>query len=114
MSNKMSLTRRVLNYMLDNEGITSWEAIKEFGATRLSGIIFNLRKRGYFIESVWEESKNRYGDDVRFVRYVLDKERTFNFKNDFALPEGVKVLATVKLADLKQNNNGGINTPEKQ
>ena len=74
---KMSLTRRVLNYMLDFDGITSWEAIKEFGATRLSAIIFNLRKKGFIIENEWIETKNRYGDNVRFVKYSLNKEKTF-------------------------------------
>ena len=74
---KMSLTRRVLNYMLDFDGITSWEAIKEFGATRLSAIIFNLRKKGFIIENEWIETKNRYGDSVRFVKYSLNKEKTF-------------------------------------
>ena len=51
MSKKMTLTRRVLNYMLDYDGITSWEAIKEFGATRLSAIVSNLRKKGFVIEN---------------------------------------------------------------
>ena len=77
---KMSLTRRVLNYMLDFDGITSWEAIKEFGATRLSAIIFNLRKKGFIIENEWIETKNRYGDNVRFVKYSLNKEKTFKLK----------------------------------
>lgn len=77
---RISLTDRVLNYMLDNDGITSWEAIKEFGATRLSAIIFNLRRRGYVIENEWQESINRYGDSVRFVRYTLNKEKTFDFQ----------------------------------
>lgn len=77
---KMSLTRRVLNYMLDFDTITSWEAIKEFGATRLSAIIFNLRKKGFIIENEWIETKNRYGDSVRFVEYRLNKEKTFKLK----------------------------------
>ena len=61
------------------DGITSWEAIKEFGATRLSAIIFNLRKKGFIIENEWIETKNRYGDNVRFVKYSLNKESTFRF-----------------------------------
>lgn len=77
---KMSLTRRVLNYMLDFDTITSWEAIKEFGATRLSAIIFNLRKKGFIIENEWIETKNRYGDNVRFVKYSLNKEKTFKLE----------------------------------
>lgn len=77
---KMSLTRRVLNYMLDFDTITSWEAIKEFSATRLSAIIFNLRKKGFIIENEWQTATNRYGDSVRFVEYRLNKEKTFKLK----------------------------------
>lgn len=79
MSKEITHEIRVLNYMIDNGGITSWEAIKEFGNTRLSASIFNLRKKGYFIENEWEDSVNRYGDKVRYVRYILNKEKTFDF-----------------------------------
>lgn len=95
---RISLTDRVLNYMLDNDGITSWEAIKEFGATRLSAIIFNLRKRGYFIESIWQESTNRYGDPVRFVKYMLDKEKTFDFQ--IKKQVGINTPATSENAEI--------------
>lgn len=79
MSKEITQETRVLNYMIDNGSITSWEAIKEFGITRLSAKIFNLRKRGYFIENEWEHITNRYGDKVKYVRYILNKEKTFDF-----------------------------------
>lgn len=79
MSKEITQETRVLNYMLDNGSITSWEAIKEFGITRLSAKIYNLRREGYFIENEWEHSINRYGDKVKYVRYVLNKEKTFDF-----------------------------------
>lgn len=47
------------------------DAIREFGATRLSAIIFCLRERGYDIETQIEVSKNRYGRNVEFARYIL-------------------------------------------
>ena len=47
------------------------ESFELFGATRLSAIIFNLRKDGYVIDSIKRESRNRYGDKVRFVEYQL-------------------------------------------
>lgn len=79
MSREITQETRVLNYMVDNGSITSWEAIKEFGITRLSAKIFNLRNKGYFIESEWENTINRYGDKVKYARYVLNKEKTFDF-----------------------------------
>jgi hypothetical protein len=65
--------------MLDFGSITTWEAIKEFGITRISARIFELRKRGYFIDNEWEYTTNRYGDKIKYVRYTLNKEKTFDF-----------------------------------
>ena len=79
MSKEITQEMRVLNYMLDNGSITSWEAIKEFGITRISARIFELRKRGFFIENEWEHTTNRYGDKIKYVRYSLNKEKTFDF-----------------------------------
>ncbi|QDP61339.1 MAG: hypothetical protein Unbinned3904contig1002_21 [Prokaryotic dsDNA virus sp.] len=50
--------------------ITSYEAIKEYGATRLSGIIFNHRKNGYRIDSIPIHRKTRFGKTVTLAKYV--------------------------------------------
>lgn len=73
----MTQEQRILEYLQDFGSITSWEAIKEFGVTRLSAIVFNLRKRGYNIETSFETAKNRYGDKVSYGVYKLNimKER---------------------------------------
>lgn len=67
-----SQTEDILRFMDEEGSITSMDAIKEFGATRLSSIIFNLRKRGYDIETHMEVRKNRYGHNVEYARYVLN------------------------------------------
>lgn len=51
----------VLDYMLHNGSITSWQAITMFGATRLSDIIFRLKKEGYNITSQLVSVNTRYG-----------------------------------------------------
>lgn len=67
-------TGRILEYLKNHKnGITSIQAFEMFGATRISAIIYNLRKYGYNVESIWKEGKNRYGDEVRFVQYVLEE-----------------------------------------
>ena len=66
-------TSRVLKYLESHEGITSMEAFEKFGATRLSAIIFNLKKYGYNIKSEKVTSKNRYGEKVTFSKYTLIK-----------------------------------------
>lgn len=72
---KITLQDRVLQYMKENGSITSWEAIREFGATRLSAIIYNLRyKEGLNIISKNVNGKNRYGDPVSYARYFLEEK----------------------------------------
>lgn len=62
---------RVLRYLQDNSSITSWEAIKEFGATRLSAIIYNLKKKVYNFNEEWVTTNNRYNEPVTFKKYIL-------------------------------------------
>lgn len=38
---KLTHQDRILQYLKEYGSITSWEAIKEFGATRLSAVIYN-------------------------------------------------------------------------
>ena len=66
-------TGRVFQHLKDNEGITSKEAFELYGATRLSAIIFNLRKAGHKINSVKKQGKNRYNETCYFVEYHLEK-----------------------------------------
>ena len=61
----------VLRYMQTHKGITSLQAIEKFGATRLSDIIFRLRKEGYEIGTESITKKNRYGHVTTFSRYYL-------------------------------------------
>ena len=46
---KVTKTDKVLKHLQTYKVITSWDAIAHYRATRLSAIIFNLRKRGYNI-----------------------------------------------------------------
>ena len=67
MTNK---TNEVLNHLKTRKNITSWEAIQMYGATRLSAIIFRLRKKGYRIINKNEIDIDRYGNECRYVRYI--------------------------------------------
>ena len=61
----------VLMFMKTHSGITSYQAIQHFGATRLSDIIFNLRKEGYEIKTEQITKKNRYGHTTTYAKYSL-------------------------------------------
>lgn len=67
----MNKTTAVLQWLKSNASISSMEAIQNFGATRLSAIIFNLRKAGYEIETVTCEGTDRFGHPMRYARYYL-------------------------------------------
>ena len=67
----MTKTQAVLDWLQSNASISSMEAIQNFGATRLSAIIFNLRKAGYDIETVTCEGTDRFGHPMRYARYYL-------------------------------------------
>jgi len=49
------------------------EAFSDLGITKLATRISEMRKDGIEFEQVWECSKNRYGDDVRYMRYSRSK-----------------------------------------
>lgn len=67
---KTNKTKEVLKHLEKKGSITSWDAIKLYGATRLSAIIFNLRDRGYVIDTITMEAEDRYGNTSRYAKYV--------------------------------------------
>lgn len=73
--NKMNKTKAILKHLEGNGSITSWEAIKEYGATRLSAIIYNLRNT-YDLNIVTETISfiDRYGTPSDYAKYILVKE----------------------------------------
>ncbi len=70
----MTKTQAVLTHLESEGNITSWEAIKEYGATRLSAIIYNLRhKYNMDIENEWIEFTDRYGNKSRYAKYIYKR-----------------------------------------
>lgn len=65
---------RIIEYMKEHGGITSQDAFKHLGITRLSARIKELRELGYKIDTIMVDSFNRYGEPVRYAKYVLKGE----------------------------------------
>lgn len=66
---------QVYHYLLDGNTITSLEAIRKFGITRLSAVIFNIGKMtGKAPSRRMIPVTNRYGKTVRVAEYWIDKE----------------------------------------
>lgn len=70
---------RVLRHLKEFGSITTWEAIKEYGITRLSAKIFDLRKQGEQIEKVTETGTNRFSEPTWWAKYIYVP--AFNPKN---------------------------------
>jgi len=70
---KHSQTSAVLAHLITHTGLTSMEAFKLYGVTRLSAIIFVLRRRGHRIINIDRECTNRFNGTSRFVEYRLIK-----------------------------------------
>ena len=66
---------RIIKYMQKHGGITSQDAFKDLGITRLSARIKELRDRGYDISTIMVDGKNRYGEDIRYGLYRLNSVR---------------------------------------
>lgn len=69
--NQRELVKKHLN---KRGSITSWEAIKLYGCTRLSAVIYDLRSEWCDIKTEHVTKKNRYGYFVTFAKYVLKEK----------------------------------------
>lgn len=74
---------RVMKFLNEYGSITSWEAIQEFGNTRLSATIYSIRESGVEIISEDESAINRFGDETTFTRYYTKvlHDKLFGLKN---------------------------------
>lgn len=66
------MEERILKHLQEYGSITTWEAIQEYGCTRLSHYIWLLRKQRYNITDERVEFINRYGEKSRYKKYILN------------------------------------------
>lgn len=60
---------KVLKYIDEHGSITPMEAFTEFGITRLAARVNELQRKGIILERKMESGKNRFGENVRYMRY---------------------------------------------
>jgi hypothetical protein len=68
----------VYAHLLDHGSITSWESIELYAATRLSSIIFDLKKIGdktksFEINTVMIKFTDKLGNENEHAKYVFKK-----------------------------------------
>lgn len=64
----------VLDYIRDFGSITSVDAFRDLGITRLAAVVCKLRREGHDIHKEREHALNRYGQNVRYVRYSFGRD----------------------------------------
>ena len=64
----------ILEHLRTHKWLTSKEAFEKYGITRLAACIFDLREKGYEIETVMVETTTRFGEPCQYARYVLKGE----------------------------------------
>lgn len=64
---------RLLSYLKKYKNITSLEAIRDLGNTRISATIFTLRKEGYNIVSKMIKVPTRWNTTTEVAQYTLIK-----------------------------------------
>ena len=78
---RVSQKAKVLNHLQNHRCITSMEAFAKYGVTRLSAIIFNLRKEDYLIKTTSVTRRNQEGNSCTYAEYSLMTEGDFGSEN---------------------------------
>ena len=73
MNSDNRMKDRVLKYMVMFGSISTWEAFKDLGCTRLSEYIRQLRQ-DMIIEDTWIETKNRFNQKVHYKKYWISEK----------------------------------------
>lgn len=61
----------VLDYIERFGSITPLDAFRDLGVTRLSAVVFDLRRKGHDIETAMESAQNRFGKKTSYARYRM-------------------------------------------
>lgn len=70
---EMTQHGRILE-MMKMRKVSSMDAFRE-GATRLSAIVFDLRRDGIKVLDEWKEGHNRYGEKTRYKVYWVEEDK---------------------------------------
>lgn len=71
MRGKLGQVKAVREYLESGHSLTSKEAFEMFGATRLSAIIYDLRRDGLAISTIKATGVTRFGTQCSFAIYKL-------------------------------------------
>jgi|TARA_R110001592_G_scaffold79084_2_gene236904 hypothetical protein len=75
MSKKLTQKEQILTHLKKYGSITSWDAIMEYGVTRLSHHIYCLRNEGFIIPDNRIQVETRLGRTTKISKYTLRDEK---------------------------------------
>ena len=96
-------TSDILQHLKDGRRLTQKEAINEYGAYRLSGIIYALRKQGHNIVSIPIDVPTRYKKEDGTPRMANVVEYKFQSYNDYDNGKKTSELTQQLLDNIKPN-----------
>ena len=67
--------QRTYDFMKRHKGITTLQANRELGETRLSARIYELKDKGVYILDEWVHAKNRYGESCLVKKYFIGRAK---------------------------------------
>ena len=70
----MTQCERIVEYIEMFGSISPLEAFRDLGITKLATRISEMRKKGMEFNQEYMKSKNRFGEDVYFMRYYFPKK----------------------------------------
>ena len=68
----MTQNEMIVNHLREYGSITQLEALRDYGCMRLASRISDIRKAGIKIIRLTETSRNRYGQKIRYARYIME------------------------------------------
>ena len=83
----MTQKETILKHLVNHGSITSWDAIMEYGITRLANYIFILRNEGYTIPSKSIKVTTRLGNRTTISEYYYKstkvKQTAIQFNSEY-------------------------------
>lgn len=67
----MNQCMKIKNYMHEFGSISTMEAFRDLGITRLGARIMELERQGLQIERKSESALNRFGEKTHYTRYAI-------------------------------------------
>lgn len=71
----MTQCEKIIDYINRHGSITTWDAFRDLGITRLSSRIHDLVLKGYDFNRQSVTTKNRDGEPVTYTKYSFKEER---------------------------------------